>query len=175
MRLTLSPRLSRRHPIEAAASPLPNEDTTPPVTKMYFADIASSLCFDCAAGASSGTCFGQNKKPTRVHGAPNWWARLGGGWRARSIMAENPVEGNVEMCEQAGGWLVLRFQWFEHTSETIFQSCLPVIPIVASVQQIACRRSESTKPESSSVQEVEDWRLLSLGVCRQQNTGRHIR
>jgi hypothetical protein len=29
--------------MEAAASPLPNEDTTPPVTKMYFADIASSL------------------------------------------------------------------------------------------------------------------------------------
>ncbi len=29
--------------MEAAASPLPNEDTTPPVTKMYFADIDSSL------------------------------------------------------------------------------------------------------------------------------------
>jgi hypothetical protein len=41
--LTLSPRLSNRQPIEAAASPLPNEDTTPPVTKMYFADIVASL------------------------------------------------------------------------------------------------------------------------------------
>jgi hypothetical protein len=29
--------------MEAAASPLPNEDTTPPVTKMYFADIVASL------------------------------------------------------------------------------------------------------------------------------------
>jgi hypothetical protein len=28
--------------MEAAARPLPNEDTTPPVTKMYFADIDSS-------------------------------------------------------------------------------------------------------------------------------------
>src|SRR5438874_8245120 len=43
MMLTLSPRLSSRHPIEAAASPLPSEDTTPPVTKMYFADISASL------------------------------------------------------------------------------------------------------------------------------------
>src|SRR5215475_2422655 len=69
MRLTLSPRLSSRQPIEAAARPLPKEDTTPPVTKMYFADIASSLYFgleNCA------------------------------GWRARSIMAEIGGEGNVE-------------------------------------------------------------------------------
>src|SRR6266702_2872242 len=28
--------------MEAAASPLPSEDTTPPVTKMYFADISAS-------------------------------------------------------------------------------------------------------------------------------------
>src|SRR5215469_793318 len=69
MILTFIPRLSSRHPIEAAAKPLPNEDTTPPVTKMYFADIASSLCFvleNCAA------------------------------WGARSIMTEKHEEGNVE-------------------------------------------------------------------------------
>jgi hypothetical protein len=29
--------------MEAAASPLPSEDTTPPVTKMYFADIPASF------------------------------------------------------------------------------------------------------------------------------------
>jgi hypothetical protein len=29
--------------MEAAANPLPREDTTPPVTKMYFAGICSSL------------------------------------------------------------------------------------------------------------------------------------
>jgi hypothetical protein len=29
--------------MEAAARPLPSDETTPPVTKMYLADIASSL------------------------------------------------------------------------------------------------------------------------------------
>jgi hypothetical protein len=29
--------------MEAAAKPLPSEDTTPPVTKIYFADIVASL------------------------------------------------------------------------------------------------------------------------------------
>src|ERR1700747_3244441 len=32
----LNPRLSRRQPIEEAATPLPREETTPPVTKIYF-------------------------------------------------------------------------------------------------------------------------------------------
>src|SRR6266567_2187481 len=47
MRLTRSPRLSSRQPMEAAASPLPRLDTTPPVTKTYFADMnaLSSLNF----------------------------------------------------------------------------------------------------------------------------------
>src|SRR5215213_3330838 len=35
--VTLRPRLSSRHPIEAAAIPLPSDETTPPVTKMYLA------------------------------------------------------------------------------------------------------------------------------------------
>src|ERR1700751_2844816 len=69
IRLTFKPRLSSRHPIDAAASPLPKEDTTPPVTKMFFADIASSLYFVLG-------------KMCR--------------WRAQSIMTEKPVEGNVE-------------------------------------------------------------------------------
>src|ERR1700683_2911183 len=44
--LTRSPRLSSRQPIEAAARPLPKLDTTPPVTKTYFADMnATSFCF----------------------------------------------------------------------------------------------------------------------------------
>src|SRR5437667_9589656 len=67
IRLTLMPRLSSRHPMEAAASPLPSEDTTPPVTKMYFADIVSSpqLCLENCAG-----------------------------WCARSIMTERSQRGN---------------------------------------------------------------------------------
>jgi hypothetical protein len=46
---------------------LPNEDTTPPVTKMYFADIASSL---------------------------QLLVLIRAGWGARSIMAEFLAEGN---------------------------------------------------------------------------------
>src|SRR5579863_9490048 len=35
--VTRSPRLSSRHPIDAAAMPLPKDETTPPVTKMNLA------------------------------------------------------------------------------------------------------------------------------------------
>jgi hypothetical protein len=34
-RPTESPRATRRRPIEAEAMPFPNDETTPPVTKMY--------------------------------------------------------------------------------------------------------------------------------------------
>src|SRR5439155_22441356 len=40
-KLILNPRDSSSEPIEALASPLPNEESTPPVTKMYFIRIAS--------------------------------------------------------------------------------------------------------------------------------------
>src|SRR5579862_3552415 len=73
IRLTFNPRLSSRHPIEAAASPLPREDTTPPVTKMYFAGICSSLQI-----VVENLCR----------------------WGARSIMAEMPVERNGRVCGQ---------------------------------------------------------------------------
>src|SRR5436309_14311866 len=43
IRLTFSPRLSSRHPSDAAANPLPNDETTPPVMKMYLAAIARCL------------------------------------------------------------------------------------------------------------------------------------
>src|SRR5215467_8611526 len=38
-RVTRKPRLSRRQPMEEAATPLPKEETTPPVTKIYFGAI----------------------------------------------------------------------------------------------------------------------------------------
>src|SRR4030081_1911149 len=41
-RVTLKPRLSRRQPIEEAATPFPSEETTPPVTKIYFGAILIS-------------------------------------------------------------------------------------------------------------------------------------
>src|ERR1700675_2130249 len=37
--LTVKPRLSRRQPMEEAATPLPSEETTPPVTNIYFGAI----------------------------------------------------------------------------------------------------------------------------------------
>src|SRR5438093_13162983 len=38
-RLTVKPRLSRRHPMDADASPLPSDETTPPVTNINFFSI----------------------------------------------------------------------------------------------------------------------------------------
>src|SRR5512138_2533368 len=45
-RATRYPRASSSAPMDAAARPLPSEDTTPPVTKIYFA-AKSSLPFSC--------------------------------------------------------------------------------------------------------------------------------
>src|ERR1035438_3854858 len=47
---TRKPRLSSRQPIEAAARPLPKLDTTPPVTKTYFAVIAATSLFGFGIG-----------------------------------------------------------------------------------------------------------------------------
>src|SRR5215469_15396746 len=44
---TRRPRLSSKQPMEAAAKPLPKLDTTPPVTKTYFADIAATSSPGC--------------------------------------------------------------------------------------------------------------------------------
>src|SRR3977135_2790226 len=41
--VTRSPRLSSSAPIDAAARPLPSEETTPPVTKMYFVFVICPL------------------------------------------------------------------------------------------------------------------------------------
>src|SRR2546425_1933497 len=40
--VTRRPRSTRRRPSEAAAMPLPRDDTTPPVTKMYFVELTDS-------------------------------------------------------------------------------------------------------------------------------------
>src|ERR1700691_797324 len=54
-RVTLSPRLSSRQPIEAAATPLPSEETTPPVTKIYFGVIRA--VWRPGSSASALNCF----------------------------------------------------------------------------------------------------------------------
>src|SRR5216684_8959705 len=41
-RVTLKPRLSRRQPMEEAATPFPREETTPPVTKINFGFIRAA-------------------------------------------------------------------------------------------------------------------------------------
>src|SRR5580704_8392154 len=66
IRLTLMPRASSRQPIEAAARPLPSEDTTPPVTKMYFADMSATsldkleICAGWARLSIAGSAKGSN-------------------------------------------------------------------------------------------------------------------
>ena len=52
--LILIPRASSRQPMDAAARPLPSEDTTPPVTKMYFADISASVYLVAWIGRAGG-------------------------------------------------------------------------------------------------------------------------
>src|SRR5580704_4719711 len=42
-KVTRRPRLSSRQPIDAAATPLPREETTPPVTKIYFGPVRKAL------------------------------------------------------------------------------------------------------------------------------------
>src|SRR6266705_3343852 len=40
--VTLRPRSTSRRPSDAAAMPFPREETTPPVTKMYFVELTDS-------------------------------------------------------------------------------------------------------------------------------------
>src|ERR1700722_4864061 len=47
IRVTRRPRLSSKQPMDAAESPLPRLDTTPPVTKTYFADIDATSELEC--------------------------------------------------------------------------------------------------------------------------------
>src|SRR5437016_202085 len=48
MAATLKPRLLKRRPIEATVTPLPTDETTPPVTKMNFG-IRSASCAQSTA------------------------------------------------------------------------------------------------------------------------------
>src|SRR5687767_13239162 len=48
---TLAPRLLINRPIEAVVIPLPTDETTPPVTKMYFGIPSSAWCV-----AGAGAC-----------------------------------------------------------------------------------------------------------------------
>src|SRR6267378_7068233 len=56
-RVTLKPRLSRRQPIEEAATPFPSEETTPPVTKIYFGAILIARIVRRACLPSTGLTY----------------------------------------------------------------------------------------------------------------------
>src|ERR1700677_5031143 len=99
IRLTLIPRASSKQPIEAAASPLPSEDTTPPVTKMYFADIPASVYSvvlvgrpDVSGGARlsiaevAGGGNGANRGPNPAYSNPH-------GQRLQNPLPERPALG----------------------------------------------------------------------------------
>ncbi len=68
-RVTRKPRASSREPIDAAASPLPSEDTTPPVTKMYLV-VTASLSFCCARPAPPASACA-HWSPSSRHAATN--------------------------------------------------------------------------------------------------------
>jgi len=51
MLVIVSPRVSMMAPIEAAAKPLPNDESTPPVMKMYFVFLWASMFKGLAHGA----------------------------------------------------------------------------------------------------------------------------
>src|SRR5271167_291635 len=92
-RETFRPRLSIRQPIDAAASPLPSEDTTPPVTKMYFAAMPSSVVGICAARGTAPTAP-ENREPLALADQRNQGGVCRG---ARSIMAGF-------LCDDKSSW-----------------------------------------------------------------------
>src|SRR5215475_9221174 len=85
-RVTLKPRLSRRQPMEEAATPFPSEETTPPVTKIYFGAILAARIRDSPAcraySPSSGLTYAQLcSEPGRLSNR-----RIG--WNSRGISGE---------------------------------------------------------------------------------------
>src|SRR5438552_19045009 len=100
--VTRKPRASRSDPIEAAARPLPNDDTTPPVTKMYFVATSASsrrpvsdLCdlHRAVRDASVKTPvpqLGQHPRDCRPARAPERHALVAGDPRGRPGAAEDP-------------------------------------------------------------------------------------
>src|SRR6185437_12160647 len=86
IRLTLIPRASSRQPMDAAASPLPSEDTTPPVTKMYFADISASAYLIFLIGHACGA-----RSSIAGFGQTGQWFFFGVSWSGDRAGAEGVV------------------------------------------------------------------------------------
>src|ERR1022692_3517066 len=78
IRFTRSPRLSSKQPIEAAARPLPKLDTTPPVTKTYFAVIAATSLFGFEIGRTGWAQSSMAEfEPRKKRKIPVWRAKRG--------------------------------------------------------------------------------------------------
>src|SRR5258708_6283614 len=106
MRLTFSPRLSSRLPMEAAASPLPSEDTTPPVTKTYFADMNSSpLNVDWVLGVGSPAHTGITDWAVGVVGVHNQLWQKSRARQSQNLKPENAArpDGNQGQNRKHGG------------------------------------------------------------------------
>src|SRR5216683_6478033 len=73
--LTVKPRLSRRQPMEEAATPLPSEETTPPVTNIYFGAIRIARVVtrfttpDCSYLSGEANQSARRRKGFRVSGS----------------------------------------------------------------------------------------------------------
>src|SRR3954447_24592998 len=76
---TLRPRASRMAPRDAAAMPLPNEDTTPPVTNTKRVKVVSLNCVCAVEPVETG-----NRVPVMTHlKGPDRRADRVANWRAR--------------------------------------------------------------------------------------------
>src|ERR1700733_12098191 len=100
MRFTRSPRASRRHPMEAAARPFPNEDTTPPVTKMYFADMSATsldeleVCAWCARLSIAGLSGRSKWQIVCLENGPKWRQE----WEVERRAVSEDCEKGLAIC-----------------------------------------------------------------------------
>src|SRR3989304_10029278 len=94
MSVTLRPRASNSAPMEAAVSPLPRDETTPPVTNTYFVAINHRLS-ENQGTARRAQGAGNDARGTGMHaGAEGSWQssrappreQAEGGLRARDVV-----------------------------------------------------------------------------------------
>src|SRR3989338_1358846 len=106
--VTRKPRASRSDPIGAPASPLPRDDTTPPVTKMYFVvnsasfrQPASDVLFFHRAGRDRAVQArvpdrGEDPRPRRTPRDPEGDHVVARQRRGPAGDAREPVEGAAD-------------------------------------------------------------------------------
>src|SRR5580658_8119454 len=83
--VTLRPRLSSRQPMEAAATPFPREETTPPVTKIYFGPLRKFRKF-LRSGVRT-TYYEENRPACQIILGDSWERDFQGSPRSRKIFS----------------------------------------------------------------------------------------